>query len=217
MRVLVTGGAGFIGSAVCRHLVINEGWDVLNIDKLTYTANLHSLKEVSTLPAYSFVRADICDRQMLDGLFQNFAPDRVLHLAAESHVDRSITADVERTPRKRAAGLRRWSPCPRLALCRRPRARARPRADQGTLRTALQYRRPQRADKSASRPCHLRYPRRAHAGCDAPPRSRAICRRSAGSRFALCHRSKQDRKRAWLACPGIVRHRAAKDRPLVRQ
>jgi dTDP-glucose 4,6-dehydratase len=95
MRVLVTGGAGFIGSAVCRHLVLNEGWDVLNVDKLTYAANLHSLKTVSALPAYSFVRADICDRQMLDGIFRKFAPDRVLHLAAESHVDRSITGSAE--------------------------------------------------------------------------------------------------------------------------
>ena len=95
MRVLVTGGAGFIGSAVCRHLVMHEGCDVLNVDKLTYAANLNSLKAVGTLPAYSFVRADICDRQMLDGLFQKFAPDRVLHLAAESHVDRSITGSAD--------------------------------------------------------------------------------------------------------------------------
>jgi len=95
MRVLVTGGAGFIGSAVCRHLVLNEGCHVLNVDKLTYAANLHSLKAVSTLPGYSFVRADICDRPTLDGLFSKFTPDRVLHLAAESHVDRSITGSAE--------------------------------------------------------------------------------------------------------------------------
>jgi dTDP-glucose 4,6-dehydratase len=95
MRVLVTGGAGFIGSAVCRHLVMNEGWDILNVDKLTYAANLHSLKMVDALPTYSFVRGDICDRAMLDGILQKFAPDRVLHLAAESHVDRSITGSAE--------------------------------------------------------------------------------------------------------------------------
>ena len=95
MRVLVTGGAGFIGSAVCRHFVLNEGWDVLNVDKLTYAANLNSLTAIGSLPSYSFVRADICDRQTLDELFANFAPERVLHLAAESHVDRSITASSE--------------------------------------------------------------------------------------------------------------------------
>jgi len=95
MRVLVTGGAGFIGSAVCRHLVLNEGWDILNVDNLTYAANLNSLKAVDALPAYNFVRGDICDRAMLDGVLQKFAPDRVLHLAAESHVDRSITGSAD--------------------------------------------------------------------------------------------------------------------------
>jgi dTDP-glucose 4,6-dehydratase len=99
MRVVVTGGAGFIGSAVCRRLVLHEGWDVLNVDKLTYAANLHSLDAVSALPSYSFVRADICDRRVLDEVFEKFAPDGVLHLAAASHVDRSIanSADFVRT------------------------------------------------------------------------------------------------------------------------
>ena len=95
MRVLVTGGAGFIGSAVCRHLVLNEGWDILNVDKLTYAANLNSLNAICTRPSYRFVRADICDRQALDELFREFAPERVLHLAAASHVDRSITGSAE--------------------------------------------------------------------------------------------------------------------------
>jgi dTDP-glucose 4,6-dehydratase len=95
MRVLLTGGAGFIGSAVCRHLVLNEGFDVLNVDKLTYAANLHSLDAVGAAPNYKFVRGDICNRPMLDGLFQKFAPDRVLHLAAATHVDRSITDSAE--------------------------------------------------------------------------------------------------------------------------
>jgi dTDP-glucose 4,6-dehydratase len=95
MRVLLTGGAGFIGSAVCRHLVLREGFDVLNVDKLTYAANLHSLDAVGAAPNYKFVRADICNRPMLDGLFQKFAPERVLHLAAATHVDRSITGSAE--------------------------------------------------------------------------------------------------------------------------
>jgi dTDP-glucose 4,6-dehydratase len=99
MRVLVTGGAGFIGTAVCRHLVLDKGWPVLNVDKLTYAANVRSLDAIQTRPNYRFVRADICNRQVLDSLFVEFAPDAVLHLAAESHVDRSIigSADFVRT------------------------------------------------------------------------------------------------------------------------
>ena len=95
MRVLLTGGAGFIGSAVCRHLVLEEGSNVLNVDKLTYAANLSSLKTVDSLPNYTFVHGDICNRQLLDEQFQTFAPDRVLHLAAATHVDRSITGPAE--------------------------------------------------------------------------------------------------------------------------
>ena len=90
-RVLVTGGAGFIGSAVVRHLTGELGVEVLNVDKLTYAGNLESLRPVSNLPNYRFARADICDRAALDALFAEFRPDGVMHLAAESHVDRSIT------------------------------------------------------------------------------------------------------------------------------
>jgi dTDP-glucose 4,6-dehydratase len=95
MRVIVTGGAGFIGSAVCRHLVLHEGWDVLNVDKLTYAANLASLDPIKGHARYRFLHADICDRETIDQAFAEFAPDAVMHLAAESHVDRSITGSAE--------------------------------------------------------------------------------------------------------------------------
>jgi dTDP-glucose 4,6-dehydratase len=91
MRILVTGGAGFIGSAVCRHLVTDLGHEVLNVDKLTYAGNLASLASLDGKPGYAFSRTDICDREAMAGLFARFRPDGVMHLAAESHVDRSIT------------------------------------------------------------------------------------------------------------------------------
>lgn len=93
-RVLVTGGAGFIGSAVCRHLCA-AGVHVLNIDKLTYAGNLHSLRDIADAPNYQFLQADICDRAAMDAAFAAFMPDAVMHLAAESHVDRSIDAAGE--------------------------------------------------------------------------------------------------------------------------
>ncbi len=91
MRVLVTGGAGFIGSALVRHLVIEKGYEVLTVDKLTYAGNLQSLKLVESQKNHRFLKADICDRRAMDEAFETFRPDRVMHLAAESHVDRSIT------------------------------------------------------------------------------------------------------------------------------
>jgi dTDP-glucose 4,6-dehydratase len=90
MKVLVTGGAGFIGSAVCRHFVAEAGVTVLNVDKLTYAANLASLRAIENHPNYTFRQTDICDRAAIAALLREFAPDAVLHLAAESHVDRSI-------------------------------------------------------------------------------------------------------------------------------
>ena len=90
MRVIVTGGAGFIGSAVCRLLVAVLGHDVLNIDKLTYAGNSASLNSINNHPGYRFAKADICDRAAMIDLFEQFQPDGVIHLAAESHVDRSI-------------------------------------------------------------------------------------------------------------------------------
>jgi dTDP-glucose 4,6-dehydratase len=90
MRILVTGGAGFIGSALCRHLVLNTGATLLNVDKLTYAANLDSLLPVAGNERYGFRAADIADRAAMDAAFRDFDPDAAIHLAAESHVDRSI-------------------------------------------------------------------------------------------------------------------------------
>src|SRR5437667_2249939 len=90
LKILVTGGAGFIGSAVCRLFVGELGASVLNIDKLTYAASLASLRPIENHPGYRFEHADIADRARVDELLRSFQPDAVLHLAAESHVDRSI-------------------------------------------------------------------------------------------------------------------------------
>ena len=95
MNVIVTGGAGFIGSALCRYLVGTKGWRVTNVDKLTYAANLASLAPIEDQPGYRFVKADICDRGAMDRLIRKVQPDAILHLAAESHVDRSITGSAE--------------------------------------------------------------------------------------------------------------------------
>lgn len=95
MKILVTGGAGFIGSAVCRYLVGETATHVINVDKLTYAANLRSLEPISNNPRYSFVQADICDRPAMDAIFAVHEPDAVMHLAAESHVDRSIDASSD--------------------------------------------------------------------------------------------------------------------------
>jgi dTDP-glucose 4,6-dehydratase len=95
MRVIVTGGAGFIGSALVRYLVLEKGYDVLNIDALTYAGNLASLKLVERKPNYRFLHANICDRHAMQKAIAGFDPDRIMHLAAESHVDRSITGAAD--------------------------------------------------------------------------------------------------------------------------
>lgn len=95
MKILVTGGAGFIGSAVIRHIIGNTNDSVINLDKLTYAGNLESLKLVESNERYSFVQADICDRAALDQIFIEYQPDLIMHLAAESHVDRSIDGPAE--------------------------------------------------------------------------------------------------------------------------
>jgi len=95
MRVLVTGGAGFIGSALVRHLVLEKGYEVLNVDALTYAGYLPSVRDVENRPNYRFLRANICDAEAMVGAVAQFGPDRVMHLAAESHVDRSITGAAE--------------------------------------------------------------------------------------------------------------------------
>jgi len=90
MKILVTGGAGFIGSAVIRHVIAETGDSVVNVDKLTYAGNLESLTDVSSDARYCFERVDICDRAEVERVFTEQQPDAVMHLAAESHVDRSI-------------------------------------------------------------------------------------------------------------------------------
>jgi len=95
LKVIVTGGAGFIGSALIRYLIRETDAEVMNLDKLTYAGNLASLREVETSPRYHFTRADICDGAAVRRIFREFRPDAIMHLAAESHVDRSIDGPLE--------------------------------------------------------------------------------------------------------------------------
>ena len=95
MKLIVTGGAGFIGSALIRYLINTTDTIVMNVDKLTYAGNLDSLVSITDSPQYNFVQADICDAKALQTIFTEFQPDAVMHLAAESHVDRSIDGPAE--------------------------------------------------------------------------------------------------------------------------
>ena len=118
-KVIVTGGAGFIGSALIRHLVGNRLAEVVNLDKLTYAGNLESLQSVEKSPLYHFEQADICDPVAVKRLFDEFQPDTIMHLAAESHVDRSIDdplcfvkTNVLGTANLLQCALEYWRPLP---------------------------------------------------------------------------------------------------------
>ena len=94
-KILVTGGAGFIGSALIRYLLANNGLTIINVDKLTYAGNLHSLNSALDHPGHVFVQADIADNNTIKSIFKKYQPDAVIHLAAESHVDRSIDGSAD--------------------------------------------------------------------------------------------------------------------------
>ena len=95
LKTIVTGGAGFIGSNLIRHLLKDENYLVLNIDKLCFPGSVHTLADVADHSRYSFEKKDITDRESMTGILADFSPDTIIHLAAESHVDRSIENPLE--------------------------------------------------------------------------------------------------------------------------
>jgi dTDP-glucose 4,6-dehydratase len=110
MKLLITGGAGFIGSAVIRHIIQNTREDVVNLDKLTYAGNLESLAQVSDSERYSFEQVDICNRPELDRVLALHKPGAIMHLAAESHVDRSIDGPADFIETNIVAPTPCWKP-----------------------------------------------------------------------------------------------------------
>lgn len=114
MKIVVTGGAGFIGSALVRHLIGRTDHEVLVVDKLTYAGNLSSLVLVQDHPHYRFSQVDICDRAAIADIFSSFDPDAVVHLAAESHVDRSIDGPADLSIPMSSALMSCWKPRGRI-------------------------------------------------------------------------------------------------------
>ena len=119
MKFLVTGGAGFIGSAVCRHLCVDPANHVVNLDKLTYAGNLSSLRQIQNRPNHVFIQGDVCDGQLVADILRDHDIDVVMHLAAESHVDRSIDGpaafidtNIVATFRMLEAALAHWRALP---------------------------------------------------------------------------------------------------------
>ena len=138
---LVTGGAGFIGSNFIHYMLgkYGDSIEIINVDKLTYAGNLENLKDVENLPNYHFVKADICDKDAIRAVFHDYDVDRVIHFAAESHVDRSIREPelAARSARARSSAMFRQTRF--TVLCRRIRTRTsmRRRPISRTVPTAL--------------------------------------------------------------------------------
>ena len=127
MKILVTGGAGFIGSAFVRLLMAETDWRVLNLDKLTYAGNLENLAAMEADPRYRFVHGDICDSALVDSLVVEEKPDAMVHFAAESHVDRSILSPepvMQTTFAARSAYWKRLGVRPFRASCTFPRTKS---------------------------------------------------------------------------------------------